>query len=109
LSAAFPSLNSLSIVNADIADGSLFTSLITWRALRSLTFYSSKVQKSAVPAIAAALASLPNLKTFELVTRAPAGLAAQMTGLTLLTIVTDTSEQEIQGCRGYSSSQPWFA
>jgi hypothetical protein len=106
LCVAFPSLHSLSIVDADITDGSLFTSPNTWRALRSLNFYSSKVQKSTVPAIAAALASLPNLKTFELVNRAPAGLAAQMTGLTLLTIVTDTSEQEFRDAVATAAHNP---
>jgi hypothetical protein len=97
---AFPSLRTLSIDNADIADGSLFFSPNAWRALTSLEFGLLKVQEGAVPAIAAALASLPSLRELTLNEEAPAGLAAQMTGLTSLCKYIGVYDGDQEGIRG---------
>jgi hypothetical protein len=87
---AFPSLHVLGLHGVNIADGSLFFNTNALRVLRSLSCGGLEVQEGAVPAIAAALGSLPTLKDLHLDKGVPAGFAAQVTGLTHLLMVTDT-------------------
>jgi hypothetical protein len=106
LGAAFPSLHSLDIFNADIADGSLFLSPNAWRALTSLDCSDLRVQQGAVPAIAAALASLPTLTDLTLGEGAPAGFAAQMTGLTSLCMFVNSGEQGAKDVMATATRNP---
>jgi hypothetical protein len=103
---AFPCLQGLHIDDADIADGSLFFSPNTWHTLTSLEFSLLTLQEGAMPAIAAALASLPTLKDLTLGEGAPAGLAAQMTGLTSLCKYIDDGEQGVRGVVATAAHNP---
>jgi hypothetical protein len=106
VASTFPELHTLDVWDADIADRSLLVSANTWHALRSLSIGDVMVQQGAVPAIAAALASLPSLKDMTLHEGPPATLVAQVTGLVSLHSYFDGNGQGFREAMDTAARNP---
>jgi hypothetical protein len=91
---AFPAVRHLELLSIDLGDGSLLTSPGAWRQLEGLRLDWCSMDRTAQPAIAAALASLPNFNRLDICQpdpenqRIPVAIASQLTSLTRLDAIT---------------------